>query len=439
MRVTRSVPLAKHLMFVGTLALMVTATSCEWWEQFMEGWEDCEAYQAQHQYNFEQGGLLKDEVPDQAVDYAMAMILNRAALNELFRRLDDNELPTLTDSTNILGMEVSIAIEPDIPLFGISGSSCDECLTAEMEFHPQIAINGYWFPAGGGTIGFELPSGMEPIDDHQTAFVAYFQHMVVDTLDMDLGDPTAEAIYDSLEPIITMLVTDWLQSRFHNAPIATFDSWQIGEGEVLLAPRGPYVYPDLETVVLPIQTNLYMDITTPPVEQFMLPAGADMGFILRPELLVAMAKRMNYENVIPEEYDEAGEESEGGGVKFTIQSMTSDRFGWLQTDARLYFLEEACGTADMQISMEMSVSTESFHLAVADFHITEGQGVGLLLSESDWLTSAFINALLETLEITINYSEFMGGEAQDPAEMAPVEFTIDGYGIGIYANFLMGY
>jgi hypothetical protein len=427
-----------RLVAVGLLALGIILPSCDFWDEFMQGLEDCESYQYEHAVYFEQGGQLQPNVPDTANDYAMAMILNREALNYLFHQLAETELPTLEDSTDILGMDVSVRIQPQLPLFGISGVSCEECLTAEVEFHPEVGINGYWLPAGGGTIGIELPIGMRPISDQQTEFVAYFQDLVVDTLDLDLGDPTAEMIYDYIEPIVTALVTYWLQTEFRDAVIATFDSWAIGDGQVMLAPRGPYVYPQYETVVLPLQTNLILDMNTPLEHQLDMPEGSDLGLVFHPELLVAMAKRMNYENVIPEEYDNDGQATEGGGVKLTIDSMTSDEWGWLQTKGRLWFLEDYCGTVDMEISMAMQISESWFRFEVADFHFTEGQGVGLLLSETDWLSSAFINALLETLDITINYEDFLAGEAGTEPEMGPVEFNIDGRGITVFFNFVQG-
>ncbi len=430
--------LVPRLIAVGVMALGIVLPSCDFWDEFMEGLQDCEAVQYEHDLYFEEGGELRSSVPDTANDYAMAMILNREALNYLFHQLAETELPTLQDSTNVLGMEVSIRIQPELPLFGISGVSCEECLTAEVEFHPEVAINGYWFPAGGGTIGIELPIGMVPISDRQTEFVAYFQDLVVDTLDLDLGDPTVDAIYDYIEPVVTALVTYWLQTEFRNAVIATFDSWAIGEGQVLLAPRGPYVYPQFETVVLPLQTNLIMTMNTPLEHQLDLPADSDMGLVFHPELLVAMAKRMNYENVIPDEYDTDGEASDGGGVKLTIDSMTSDEWGWLQTRGRLWFMQDYCGTVDMEISMAMHISESWFRFEVADFHFTDGQGVGLLLSETDWLSSAFINALLETLDITINYEDFLAGEAGAQPAMDPVNFNIDGRGITVFFNFIEG-
>jgi len=424
------------------LALVIASPACVYLEEVLrDGFGDCERYDEEWAANLEAGGQLLPNVPDTPLDYAMGMLLNTAAINEMFRRLDDNELPVLSESVDVLGLTITLSVQPDIPLLAIGGDeSCPECFSAELEFFNQVDISGWVVPGGSGTIGFQMPIGMEPIDDYQTSLVAYFQDLEVDTLEVDFGDESVNQFYGTyLEPVCTTLITEYLQWRFEDVPIATFDSWAIGQGDILLAPRGPYIFPQFDTMLLAMQTNLDMEIATAPPDQFDLPSDADVGLIFHPELIVAMAKRMNYENVIPQEYDESGGEQEGGPVKLTIESMTSDELGLLRTEAKLWMVEDLCGTATMEASMEMTVSPSIFTFGVSDFAITEGEGFGLVFSENDWLISGMMNALLDTMQITVNYDQVFGGEQGTQPTMDPVQFNIDGRGLTLYFNMLEGY
>ncbi len=428
-----------------TIALLVALPlipSCVYLEEVLrDGFGECEPYEQEWEAALHAGGALLPTIPDTAQDFAMAMMLNTNAVNELFRRLDDNEFPVLSESVDILGLTVTLSVQPDIPLLAIGGNAnCPECFSAEFEFFNQVDIEGWVVPGGSGTIGVQMPVGMLPIDDHQTSFVAFFQSLEVTDLDVDFGDDSVNTFYGYyLEPVVTTLLTEYIQWRLADQPIATFDSWAIGQGDVLLAPRGPYIYPEFDTMILAMQTNLDMDIQTPLEDQLSLPEDADVGLVFHPELIVAMAKRMNYENVIPQGYDESGNATEGGPLRLTIESMTSDDLGLLRTESKLWFVEDLCGTATMAASMEMTVDSSSFTFGVTDFEISEGDGIGLVLSENDWLISGMMNALLDTMRITVNYDQVFGGEAGTQPEMDPVTFTINGRGVQLYFNFLPGF
>ena len=119
--------------------------------------------------------------------------------------------------------------------------------------------------------------------------------------------------------------------------------------------------------------------------------------------------------------------------------MTSDDLGLLRTESKLWFVEDLCGTATMAASMEMTVDSSSFTFGVTDFEISEGDGIGLVLSENDWLISGMMNALLDTMRITVNYDQVFGGEAATQPEMDPVTFAINGRGVQLYFNFLPGF
>lgn len=436
MRVTNGMRVV--VMVVAGLGLTVIGPACDWEELFGDGL-NCDRYESEYTTDLEASGVLLPEIPDTAEDYAMALILNQTAVNDLFHRLSETELPVLSETIDVFGIDVMLAIQPEIPLLQIGGTEdCVDCIAASVTFHPTVAIDGYELPGGSGTIGVQMPVQMVPIDDRQTTLTAQFQSLQVTTLFIDLGNEVANEIQTMLEPTATTLLTLFLQSHFEDAKIATFDSWQMGQSDVLLAGRGPFVFPEQETIVIAMQTNLQMNITTAVEHQVDLPMGSDIGVVFHPELLLSMSRRMHYEGEIPQSYSEFGTQDSSGAIKLTLDQMNSDDDGLMRVQSRLWMLDTLCGTANLGASMGLTVSPTQFNFTVQDMEVSEGQGSGLILEQADWVAGDMMNSLVETLEITANYREIMGGETEEFAEMDAFQFNIDGRGLSLYFNLIEG-
>jgi hypothetical protein len=367
----------------------------------------------------------------------MGLVLNQRAVNELFRRLGDTELPILSQSFGIFGQNITIAIQPSIPTLAIGGNAnCVDCFSASVPF--QIGVgsgNADELPRlGGGTLAAQLPLGMIPDTDDQTALVASFQSMEVTNLELDLGNSAFNNLLGTIEPIVNTLLSAWLQSRFENARIATFDSWALGQGQVKLAGRGPFVYPSTETIVIAMQSNLQHNLNGSMEMQTALPIGADIGFVFHPELLLSMTRRMHYEGVIPQDYDESGNQLAAGGTKVTFNTMASGDDGLLRTGATLYRTDNICGTASFTAAMGISVEPGTFAFTVQDVAVTGGQGVGQLFSNDSWGTGVLVDSLLDTLQFTVNYDQIFGGETGEQPEMGAFQANIDARGISVYLN-----
>ncbi len=398
---------------------------------------DCGTYKASWEQEFASAGELAPNITASTDAFPMAMMLNTNAINELFRRLSDAELPTLSQSFRVLGQEVGVAVRPEIPLLQIGGDTrCPSCLSANVPFNLGLGFGSSPPPVGGGAISVQMPVGMIPDSDQKTALVASFQSLDVTGVEIDVGSSAASSLVDTAEPIINTLLTAWLRSRFENARIATLDSWALGRGEVLLAGRGPFVHPETGTLVVAMQSNLKTAAGTALSVDPTLPAGADVGFVFHPQLLLSMSRRMNYEGVIPQGYDAAGQADDGGPVRLTLQSMTSNDQGLLTTTTRLHSVDSLCGTADLQASLGLIVEPGKFAFTVQDIGFAGGQGAGSLFGASDWVTSQFVDAMLSTLDFTVNYDQVFGGEAGDQAQMGAFRASIDARGVGVYLNVI---
>lgn len=402
---------------------------------------DCAAYESQYQVDLNKAGELSATIPDTTDGFAMGLVLNQRAVNELFQRLGDTELPTLSQQFRVLGQDVTIALQPSIPTLAIGGDErCVSCFSASVPFQVGIGFRDDPPPLGGGTLAAQLPLGMIPETNDRTALVASFQELAVTNLDIDVGNSQFASAMNTIEPIVNTLLSAWLQSRFENARIATFDSWTLGQGAVKLAGRGPFVHPDTQTIVVAMQSNLKMANGQSLDVQTSMPEGADIGFVFHPELLLAMTRRMHYEGVIPQGYSETGQALDGtasastGGTRVSFQTMTTGDDGLLRTGATLFQTNNLCGTASLSAAMGLTVEPGTFAFTVQDVDVVGGEGVGRLFTEEAWGTGALVNSLLNTLEFTVNYDQIFGGEVGSQPEMGAFQANIDGRGISVYLN-----
>ena len=397
----------------------------------------CTEYDEEHADALLASGQLLDAVPESTDAYAMALVLNSDAVNNLFQKLSDTSLPELTESTSVLGQNVGVAVQPEIPLLQIGGNSdCPDCFTANIPFDIGLVLGRMDLPRGAGDITVQMPVGMVPEGDEQTALIAAFQDIEITNLNIELGNGVAQNVFNTVEPIITTLLTNYLQTRFADARIATFNSWVIGAGEVLLAGRGPFVNTDAGTVTIAMQSNL---ITQSPVtveSQQVLPDGADVGISIHPQLLSAMARRMLFEGVIPQTYDESGEASDSGTMKMTLSAIDSNDDGLLQVGSTLWRTGSFCGTADLQAALGFQATSSGVSFALDNVEITNTRGTGQILEAADQLAGGFIDSLVSTLEVTVNYDQVFGGEAEQQSDMETFQANIDGRGVSLFLNVL---
>jgi hypothetical protein len=402
----------------------------------------CPTFAAGYDQELQSSGLLVETIPAQPENFPMGLVLNTRAINWLFARLADTELPEISESFGVLGQDITLIVQPEIPLLAIGGNArCPACLSAAVPLSIGVGINNPDPPRGSGQLMLQMPVSMVPVDNRKTSLVAQFQGLEITGIDIDLPVQVPNTILQPAEDLAADLLDDYLSSRFRDAKIATFDSWELGQGQILLAGRGPFVYPESGTMLVAMQSNLPLAGTTTLDVLTTLPEGADMGFVFHPGLLLALSRRMNFEGVVPSEVDDAGNSfdgaSEGPANRVTLQAMETTEEGLLRTSARIWRTDSFCGTADLQASMGLSIGDNGFAFTVQDVEITGGQGFGSLLGNS-WAGGELLNSLLSTLDITVNYDQIFGGERAEQAEMGTFQANIDARGISVYLNIIDG-
>jgi hypothetical protein len=401
---------------------------------------NCSDFDQQYQDDLATSAVLNETIPATPENFPMGVVLNNRAVNYLFARLAETNLPEIRESFRVLGQEVTIVIAPEIPLLAIGGNdACRECLAASVPFGIGVGFNNENPPLGGGQLDAQMPVTMLAIDNRKTALTAQFEGLTVTGLTVEIPGDLPSNVLDPAEDIAARALTSYLQTRFRSARIATFDSWELGAGEILLAGRGPFIFPEQETMLVAMQSNLPLTGAPDLQVQSAMPEGADIGFVFHPGLLLSLTRRMNYEGVVENSVNDEGNSFDGDSSnKVTLQTMESTDEQLLRTTARLWRTDSLCGTADLSASLGLSVGPGQFAFTIQDVEITGGEGFGSLLNADSWAGGQFIDSLVDTLNITINYDQIFGGEEGSPAEMGPFQFNIDSRGVSVYLNVLEG-
>ena len=130
---------------------------------------DCDAYASTYLSELEAGGALASTVPDTPEGFAMGLVLNQRAVNDLFQRLGDTELPELSQGipVPVLG-DVTLAVQPSLPTLGIGGdASCVDCFRADVPFSISVGLGGAPAQVASGLLGAQMPLGMRPAADRR--------------------------------------------------------------------------------------------------------------------------------------------------------------------------------------------------------------------------------------------------------------------------------
>ena len=202
-----------------------------------------------------------------------------------------------------------------------------------------------------------------------------------------------------------------------------------------LAARGPIVRPESRTIVLAMQSNLPTASGLAPTLPGALPEGADLGVVVRLELLEALAKRIGSEEALGSaQVAGSGATDEGLGV--TLESLQGASGGGVRTAAKLWKTDSFCGSADISAALSLSFDPNGVQFGVRDVAVTSGQGSGLLLTGSQALAASYMDRLAATLAIGANYREVVGGEAGATPAVETFRADLDAEGVSVYLSLL---
>jgi hypothetical protein len=364
----------------------------------------------------------------------MAMILSTDAVNKLLASILEQDPLRIPDQD--LGL-LTVRVEPELPTIQIASvQGCPGCVLSNWRFSVQVDL-GLDVINGSASAALALPVGLTDVSGAETGLIASMDEATFLDLEVSVGGLSTSQV-GLVDELIREEATRLLRNELGAVELSRFDAWQLGDDELLLKARGPFIFPEEGTMVLGLHTNLALPPTATVVEQATLPEGSEMGIQLHPELMLTVMQRMLNVGVIPRESDANGQADRRGDHQVTLEAMSSsDASDGLKTSFRVWRTGGGlCGFADVSSDLSMRINGDFVQLEADNFDVEGGEGIGALLTDSSetWLASDFMQSLTENLALTINYRDFGSEEEEGNLEPRTTELVVDGRGLSVFLN-----
>lgn len=416
---TTTAMIAASLMAVGA-----AAASCS----SLGGAFDCPAQQTSYQSAIANDGVLQDSIAEEG-PFPMAMVMSADAVNTMLRGVLDQSLPPIVVSDS----GATLTAHPSIPIVQIvSIADCPSCVLADMEFDMDVEVPFLGTQSGTGAVTMALPVSMQPKGTTATGLIAQLDQADILSLDIDING-FALSDFPGIQSAFEDETTSYVREEFGATEVVELDSWKIGAGDVMLAARGPMLFPESGTILMGLNTNLSLPPGATLAEQATLPEDAQMGMQFHPELLLSMSKRLMTEGEIPQDLDEDGNEDSAGNNHVSMDSMVPSD-GMLHTAFTVWRTGGGvCGFAKVGTDMALSINESQIDMAATNVQIEDSDGAGDFVN-NQWIAGDFLKELTNNLELTVNYKEFsVEGDGKTVVPSA-TSLNVTGQGLSIYMD-----
>lgn len=397
---------------------------------------DCVDHSTNYQASLVDEGALSVDAPGNDEPYPMAVVLSQDAVNKLFAAVADADLPPLTIADTLLGIPISVTLDPQLPLIQIGGvNNCVTCLFSSLGFGLNVSVAGVGV-GGTGAAAFQFPLFVEANGLESTSFFAQLGQSEFVDISLQI-DGIPNEYMGLVNQLAVMGANAIMTNEYGDTKLFDLNAWEVGDGDVKLVGRGPHINPISRTIVIGMQSNLVRPENGSVQWNPSLPEGADIGLQIAPELIESLIRRMMHEDHIPRSYNESGQADSFGSQQVTLNTMRAGQDNLMTTGFRLWRTSGGfCGFADLQADLGLSISDKKLKFAAQNVQITDSAGIGNLLQyANDWGGSEFLTSVIDYSEITVNYNEFNipGGKK---ADMSAESFRLDlgSEGLSLFLN-----
>ncbi len=381
----------------------------------------------------EKEGVLLPEVTD--IDtYPLAMMISEDGINRLLGGVVGDEIPFASEMQ--LGptkVKFTPTATPVIDVVSIP--TCNQCVLFSIEFkfgvvqgNPEEGIT-----AGLGDAYLAIPIRLDQRPDGTAALVALYNEAEVTKMDLIANGLDSEN-HEAISGALALLATDIVREQYGETELLVIGSLEIGNHDVEARARDLFVIPDLDAILLGMETNLELPEGAGLDQPKGLPEGTPMGIIFDPQMILAVSQRMIVEGEIARRYGEDGVPAEDGIYGVTLDSMTpgtvaDDR---LDTRFRIWRTDEGyCGfaTAEMPMILAINAST-GLEVNPGNVSVIGGEGSGRLAADREeliqknaGLIDGFKAALAEQVGLTLNYRSI--GVEGSSIFFEPLDINVD--------------
>lgn len=377
---------------------------------------DCDYQETQFRSVAEREGMLLESVPF-GEPYPVAIKFSETGVNKLLEGVVGQDVPFTGELpfvwyTGPGTLQFEATTKPVIELESLEG--CPTCVQYSFDFNTVlIGVSGEPEGAGVGSVKFRIPLELRPVGDDSTVLIADYTRLRVQELYLNaFGLETEE--HPALVEALGWFMEEKIQESYGETELLTLDSWEIGNNDVRLLARKLIVFPEQNTLMLAMQSNLPL----PPGGGLELDGEMHMGIPMIVEfdiaLFEAMIERLMEEGEIPRVYDEDGNPDEDGNYGVTLDHIVGapQDQEFMTTQFKVWrFADGYCGYAVATMDLDVDlVDGKGVTLTASEVAVLGGQGSGSVAAREDDLVkdnqdvvNTFRKGVADNLRTTINY------------------------------------
>jgi hypothetical protein len=254
---------------------------------------------------------------------------------------------------------------------------------------------------------------LEPDGERATILIADYSKLRVQDLWLSaFGLETEDHM--ALVEAVGLFMEEKIQESYGRTELLRLDSWEIGGDDIRLLARKLIVFPDEDTLVLAMQSNLPLppggglEITGE------MPLGVPMVVDFDIAMFQAMVERLLQEGEIPRVYNEDGEPDDEGNYGVTMDSIVGAPAGqeFMTSQFKVWrFADGYCGYAVAQMDLDVDFDPDAgVSITPSEVVVIGGQGSGAVAAQEDQLVEdnqqvvdTFKAGVADNLATTINY------------------------------------
>jgi hypothetical protein len=377
---------------------------------------DCEYQEEAFRADAAKEGALLEPIP-QGGPYPVAIKFSELGLNKLLEGVVGKDVPFTGELpfvwfTGPVTLNFEATTPPLIEFESLEG--CPTCVQYSFDFDVQMyGANGDPQGAGIGSVKFRIPLELEPNGDTSTVLIADYTRLRVQDLYLSaFGLETDE--HPVLVEALGVFMQNKIQANYGKTELLKLDSWSIGEGETRLLARKLIVFPEHDTLVLAMQSNLPL----PPGGGLEISGEMPMGIPMVVDFDIAMfesmVERLMEDGTIPRVYDEDGNADEDGNYGVTLDHILGASGGqdFMTTQFKVWrFADGYCGYAVATMDLDVDlVEDKGVVLTAGEVAVLSGQGAGAaaaqesqLVEDNQDVVKNFRKGVADNLGTTINY------------------------------------
>ncbi len=399
----------KYLSSVLAVSLLACgATSC----RGLERGYDCDEQAENLKLALEDRGALKETIPDRG-PYPMLMAMSEDGVNQMLAGQLGGELNLDVEQKIGAGTVYFNTIgDPELSLEHIAG--CETCFRMHLEFNVDVLLGDEGIINGIGETDVAVPLRVEK-DGEDSLLIAGFDegiftefHITIEGIDLDM--------YEQIRDFVADQVYDAFNAGLGPMTLMRLAPFTLGDGDIRMKARQPFVNPEQKSLVLGLATNLDIPLGIGLDTKVDVDASAPMVVKFHSDIFKEMSRRLLREGTIPRSYNENGDPDPMGEYAATIESMQArpaDGNNPLDTLFRIWRTTgDYCGFAEVDMPLFLELNAGIINVRPGDIEVVDGEGVGAvaledenLVAENEKLVSTFKQSLAEQVSVTVNYND----------------------------------